>query len=387
MQNNDDSGKNPHSFPAVPVPGPQKQLHPLFGTFCSSETFTEKSTGGKTYFTHLEAYLDDPIKKTWSVAKVVTTSHDSFYAFKRTSTTEVQTLKTKLSFKEAIEQLDAFERDCALQPALTRLYPDAPAMGFVHFKAFAEREGYVFDTAGKPHARPDRLALPPGHIFSEDDITRANNHLQRPADEFDNNGPASKLPASHFLLDKFTKAARQEDYATASAGLRVLGILDRFTDNVAQAEAKLQEYCKTYTELGKGDLIDEADSLFQMAAASLRQLKPYGVDTKEYESFILQCQISCHVLHAEGLFDLMNKGKGDFESNEAQFKARVQEALDAFKKIDHTDAGHKALQDMIVKTAAPEVPAAIGEFVRRYRQQREKYSPAKPAAAPKPPKP
>ncbi|MDE1152665.1 MAG: hypothetical protein PW788_09025 [Micavibrio sp.] len=367
-------------------PAAPKVLHPLFGTYFSSETYSTKGKDNVITFQHLEAHLDDPVKKTWTVSRVVTTSMDSFYSIKKQTTTRVHQAKAKTTFKDAVGLLDAFEKECKAKPAaFNTLYPDGEAMGFVHFRAFAEREGYIFDTQGKPHARPDAAALPLGGTFAQEDIARANSHLARPADEFDNNGPASKLPNSHFLLDKFTKAARQDDYDTGLAGLRALAVLDRFVDHVAQAEQKLQEYCKTYLELGKGDLIDEADSLLEIASASLRQLKAYGVDTKEYESFVLQCQISCHVLHAEGLYDLMNKGKGDFDSTEAVFKERVQQALDAFKKIDSSEAGHRTLQNMIVQTAEPKVPAAIGDFVKKYRSQRDKMAEKKPAPGHKPP--
>ena len=383
-QDRPDFDRDQHPSP----PAQEKVLHPLFGTFFSSETYSSKQAARATMFQHYEAHLDDPVKKTWSISKVVTLVEDSFYAVKKKTTTHVHPIKSKVSFREAIETLDAFEKDRQSQPAtFNSVYPDAAAMGCVHFRAFAEREGYIFDVKGKPCARPDLNALPPGHSFDQADIDRANKNLARPADEFDNNGPASKLPSSHFLLDKFTKAARQDDYATGSAALRAMAVLDRFVDQVEQAEAKLQEYCKTYLQLGKGDLIDEAESLFSMASGSLRQLKAYGVETKEFESFILQCQISCHVLHAEGLYDLMNKGKGDFDSTEAQFKERVGQALDAFKKIDNTEAGHRTLQNMIVQTAHPEVPAAIGNFVKNYRTKRDAQTGAKPAAGHKPPTP
>ena len=78
----------------------------------------------------------------------------------------------------------------------------------------------------------------------------------------------------------------------------------------------------------------------------------------------------------------MNKGKGDFDSNEALFKTRVNSALEAYKKIDDSDEGMKLLKNMIVQTPAPSVPATIGKFVDGYKEQRKGYEPRPPMPKP-----
>ena len=362
-------------------------LHPLFGNFCTTETFSLKTHVGGSHHTHYEAHLDDPVKKTWTVSKIVTVTEDSFHAWKRKSTTGSQVMKAKLNFRDALKLMGQLEKDHKDKPHnFEKLYPDAPVLGFLHYRAFAEREGYVYDTKDIPHARPNPRVLPLGCNFYQSDIDSANSHVQRHEDEFDNNGPQSKLPNTHFLLDNFTAAAHRDDFQTSLNGTRAMALLDRFVDQVEAAKEHLIEYCEKYAAMGYGGLIDDADNELRLAESTLRQLRAYHVDTTEYDNFLTQCRITTFVLHAEGLFDLMNKGKGDFSANEALFQSRVTQAIDLFKKIDSSEEGAKTLQNMIVQTPAPAVPSAIGAFIDNYRLERPKYG-TPPAAAPKGPRP
>jgi hypothetical protein len=370
-------------LPPSAVPD-NKVLHPIFGTHCRTETFSTVNAEKKTSHIHCEAYMDDPVAKTWTVTKVVRVMEQkSFNPYKQKTITHVHHLKSKVSFKEAVKELADFESKCKEKPAhYSPSYPDAPAMGFSHFKAFAEREGYVFDAKGTPHARPAADALPPGFSFAEDDIASSAKNLQRPAEEFDNSGPASKVPNAHFLLDHFTRAAHGDDYTASTNALRVLNLLDRFVEQVDTAHGKLKEYCGKYHELGHGGLIYDAEDLLAKAESSVRQMKAYGVDTEKFENFVLQCKISCYVLHAEGLYALMSEGKGDFDANEKLFKARVNQALEAYKKVDSSEEGMKTLQNMIVQTPEPTVPSAIGHFIDRYKKVRKDFDHAKPGEKP-----
>lgn len=375
---------NGNIIPPSAVPD-NKVLHPLFGTYTRTETYNVTGQKpGTTYHLHCEAFLDDPVAKTWTVSKVarITEQHSVNPDIKKT-VSHVHKVKPKVSFKEAATALAEFEKQCKEKPhTIKPLFPDAPAMGFTHFKAFAEREGYVFDTQGLPHARPNARALPIGCIFNQEDVDSANKNAARPDDEYNNSGPASRAPGTHFLLEQFTRAAHSQDFNTATSGLRVLNILDRFVEQIEQAHKNMQEYCQKYEQLGQGDLITDAEKTLKMAESSIAQLKAYGVDTTQFASFLQQCQITCHILHAEGLYDLMNKGKGDFDSNEALFKTRVNSALEAYKKIDDSDEGMKLLKNMIVQSPAPSVPATIGKFIDGYKEQRKGYEPRPPMPKP-----
>ena len=367
----------------------RKNLTPLFGTRCQTQTYGLAAYKRGHYHIHLEAVLDDPVKKTWAVRKVINVSEPRYSMIFGSDTdnkTYVHQLRSGLNFTQALDVMQDFERNCRNRGQDFRvLVPDAPMMGFDHFRAFAEREGYVFDTNGHAHARPAEGTLPAGASFDKRDIDIADTHCQRPANEFDNNGPASKTPNTHFLFDHFTKATHGHNMNERLAQLRVLDILDHFAGHVQTAHDNLKEYCTHYQELGQGGLIYDAEKALKLAGASLRQLKAYGVDTTDFDSFLLQCDITCHVLHAEGLYDLMNNQKGDFEQNELLFKERVNKALDGFRKIDSSARGLQTLQDMIVQTPKPQVPDSMTAFLQNYAAQKEAFrAKNRPGAAQKP---
>ncbi|MBI1214279.1 MAG: hypothetical protein GC185_00505 [Alphaproteobacteria bacterium] len=374
---------------------PERNLNPIFGIYCRTETMALKNRASGSCHIHYEAVMDDPVKKTWSVAKVVNVHDASFHPVKDKNKTTVSAVKRKISFAEAVKILAEKEAELKKQAALyATSIPDAPMMGFIHYKAFAEREGYVFDETGLPHPRPGPRALPLGCTFLEKDVESANDNLQRPDNEFDGTGPAEKVPQTHFLLDQFTRAAQKTDFDAALAGVRMMNLLDGFVDHIEAAHKNMQDYCKNYHDLGQGALMQDAERSLQQAEVILRQLKAYGMDTKDFDGFLTQCEITCAVLHAEGLYDLMNRGLGDFTQNELQFKARVDQALEAFRRIDGSEDGMKTLKNMIVQTPKPEVPYAIGHFIDTYRKQRQGFTPAPAApedapknkpAGPKPP--
>lgn len=366
----------------------RKSLNPIFGTSCQTQTYGLRAYHRGHYHIHLEAVMDDPVKKTWSVHKVVHTSDTGYTIFPTAQNTKnyVHKLKSGVPFHQALETLTDFERSCKSRPNDFAVQtPEAAEMGFDHFRAFAEREGYVFDTQGKPHARPNSKMLPAGAIFAQTDVNNANRHLARPDNEFDNNGPASKTPNTHFLFEQFTKATHRQTLQERLTQLRVLDILDHFIDQVKDAHTHLQEYCTHYQELGRGGLITDAEDSLRLAGVSLRQLKAYGIDTTVFENFVLQCEITCHVLHAEGLYDLMNTRQGDFAQNETLFKERVAKALEAFSKIDNSDRGLQTLQDMIVQTPKPAVPYSITRFIENYDTQKNAFRPLNRPGAQNPP--
>src|SRR5690606_22158829 len=115
------------------------------------------------------------------------------------------------------------------------------------------------------------------------DIESARHNLARPKNEFDNNGPASKAPNTHFLFDQFTRATHNQGLHERFTQLRIMDILDHFADQVKTAHDSLQEYCGHYRELGRGGLISDAEAALKMAGASLRQLRAYGVDTTAFD--------------------------------------------------------------------------------------------------------
>lgn len=192
--------------------------------------------------------------------------------------------------------------------------------------------------------------------------------------------PPGKLPDTHFLFDDFNGSAQHGSFDESLAHVRILNIFDRFAEYLQTASDRMGDYCKNYQSLEQGALIVEAEDALDTAEAVLRQLHPYGVDTAGFDHFLLQCRITCHVLHAQGLYDLMLRGKGDYAQNEAMFKRRVSQAVEEFKKIDASEKAIQQLQDMIVHAPKPSMPASIPLFLDNYKKQREEAGKRKPAA-------
>lgn len=385
MRGNENSN-TAENTPASRTLRPKKCLEPIFGASCRTQSFAPNDHIPATHFVYFEIWLDDPLKKTWTLSKIVHSNPAADAPENESVYTSV--IKSTRTFLEALKDIAAIEQDWRKNSnQVTPLPPEPSQMGFSHFRAFAEREGYIFDYQGCPHARPLQDVLPPLAIFDLRDIETADKNLQRPENEFNNNGPASKIPQTHFLFDNFTRATHKNSLEESLNQLRVMDIMDTFTRFIETAHEKMTGYCENYHMLGYGQLMAEADSALASAESTMKQLKAYGLDIKELESFVLQCQITCHILHAQGLYDLMSNGKGDFEQNEAQFKEHVTHAITAFKKIDGSEQGQRMLENMIVQAVRPEVPAAIGLYLENYKSRRESFikKPMPPSAPPAPP--
>lgn len=344
-------------------------LEPLFGTYCRSQPFTRSSGGGSGVYEYFEAFLDDPGKCTWSVTRV-TVEGSGANARRR-----VKPVSEKIDFAKALDLVASFEKNCLARPQdHTPLLLDPSDLGFSHYRAFAEREGYVFDEDDRPHARPHANSLPAGKNFRQRDIDRANRHMQRAADDFYTVGTRRKIPNTLFLFDAFTRAALRTDMPDRISEGRVVSLLDTYMRKITEARDRLREYCDTYEQLGKGGLIDSATQSLEAADILLRQLAGYHVNTEKFILFNRQCMVMCHVLHAQGLYDLMYKGKGDFIENEKTFNERVGKAFECYRKIDPSEDGLRALEQMIRYAPHPSLPPAIDSFIDNYHAQRLDYT-------------
>lgn len=363
----------------------QPSLSPIFGTRCRTEGFAYKQpNAGTAQYVHFEAYRDRPDADSWTVRRVLQTANAASGQARTSSDVQGQ----RMGFAEAMASLIRFEeyhRGNTL--GFSVIYPDAAAMGFNHYRAFAEREGYVFDVNARPHARPGPGLLPAAGIFADSDIARADKHLQRPEQEF---GPAPatrRLPDTLFLFDAFNRRAIGKRQGNELASLRVLNLMDGFTNNIASMNAQLLDYSTDYLKPGAATKIAAAELALTQARNQLRQIAAYDVDTRAFEKMADECAIVINVAHAQGIYDQLRRHQGNFDELESLFKKRAAQALDLYaalaKKDNHPrdDDGYTALQEMIIQGGAPAIPAAIGDYVARYRQQRSamiKPPPAKP---------
>lgn len=329
---------------------------------------------------HLEAYLDNPLQNTWTVQLVDEVVENRNSVFKMQAYSEARTLKSGISFIDAIDMLAAFEKDIEGDTGNFRpTVPNATLLDFLHFRAFAEREGYVYDVSGSAQARPDANALPPDAFFYEADVERADKHMQRPPEAFQDGNVQSKIPHAHFLFDHFRVAAQKR----AIPETRVISLMDHFVGHISTMNQKLHEYCATYEQLGKGGLIIDAEQSLDTAFSVLNQLKAYGLDISGFEKFAQECRVTCGMLHAIGIYDLMSRGKADTVVNEPIFQKRLSDTVAAYKKIDASSEGEATLKHLITHAERPEVPPAIQAFLDGHKKARDAfYRPAPPRSPP-----
>jgi hypothetical protein len=350
----------------------------LFGTRCRTESFAYTTpNAGTAQYIHYEAYRERPDSDSWTVRRILQTARASGAA-----SVHAEVVYQRLNFSEALALLvkkEANLRQDAL--SFSPVYPDAAAMGFAHFRNFAEREGYVFDAEGHPHPRPGPGLLPSGVTINADAADRADKHLQRPEAEFEPFPPSRRLPDTLFIFDAFNRRAIGKNHASELAGLRVLNLMDNFVNSIERMNRHLAEYAHAYRQPGAATQISQAEAALALARNQLRQIGAYGVDVGSFDKMADECAIIVSVMHAQGLYDRMRHSPGGFDALEEEFKKRTRQAIDAYgtlvKKynVQNADEGRSALQEMILQGGAPALPQAIADFVARYRQQRSAFVP------------
>lgn len=368
---------------------PHPALTPLFGTRCRTEGFARKDPlVGRAQYLYYEAYRDHPQADSWTVRQYVVT--ESSQDGKSYITTGI--LDHRLPFARALALLARHEGENHKQPTLySPLFPNAAALRFNHFRAFAEREGYVFDIDGKPHARPGPGLVPEGATFDQAALDAADRHLERPLEEFGPVPLARRLPDTLFLFDAFNRRAIGKQQGSELAGLRVLNLMDGFVGRIDKMNAALAAYAAAHLSPAAPVHIATAEKELVQARNQLRQIAAYGMDVSAFEKMADECSIVIQVMHAQGIYDQLRRSPAQFDDLEAQFKKCANQAMalytDLAKKLPQPpkgDEGYVALQEMIIQGGAPVLPGTIATFVTRYRQQRNlMIAPAKAAPPPK----
>ena len=371
-------------------------LLPLFGTRCRSQGFAYiHPNAGTDQYVHFVAYRDAVNADSWTVQRVTHTGHSQT----RESWVKVDTLGQRMGFEDAlamIEQYESYHRSNTL--GFRPLFPDIPALGFEHYRTFAEREGYVFDRTGKAHPRPAHGVLPAGGEFPAEAVASADKNCQRPAEEFGPAAPSRNLPDTLFLFDAFNRKAIGKKHSSELASLRVLNLMDTFVRHIENFSNQLDAYRAEYLKPGGGARLSAAELSLVQARNQLRQMNAYGVDTSAFEKLTQECAIIACVAHAQGTYDQLRRQMGKFDELETLFKTRASEALRLYEQLEKGDIvkdktaatkyaeGYTALQEMMIQGGAPMVPGAIMQFVERYRAERARLIPPAPVAG-KPPKP
>lgn len=378
--------------PRYITPPAGSELDPMFGTHCRTISFAARHTRHEREHLHFEAYRVSPDASDWAVQRIT-------HIVRRDGKSDVRVEKTQagMPFAHAMRFMAQLEKNhSGNTDDFKTLYPDAPALGFLHFRAFAEREGYVFDKRGIPMPRPQAGMLPATSEFSADDIAQADRHAARPASEFGLNPPGKRLPSTLFVFDMFNRHATRDSKSGDIGALRALHLLDTFVGQIELMQKSLSQYAASKNRLDDAHLITTAEQALVQARNSLRQLKGYKVDITAFEKFADECAIVVNVLHAQGLYDLMYRHVGNFDIHEKKFHACATRALAVYDGLEKIYAerepagafvqGRKVLQDMLTQSPPLSVPDAIGDFIARYKQQKAERDKAlsQPAQPPKP---
>lgn len=388
----------------MPQPHSQHSLSPIFGTRCRSQGFAYiHPNSGTDQYIHFVAFRDAANRDSWTVQRITHTADGKT----GNNWLKVDNLGEHMGFDDALALIGQFEHyhrgnTMGFRP----LFPDAAALGFEHFRAFAEREGYVFDREGKAYPRPARDALPAGGEFTAEAVASADKNCQRPANEFGPAGLSRRLPDSLFLFDAFNRKAIGKKQGSELASLRVLNLMDTFVRHIEAFDTHLHDYRADYLKSNGGARITAAEIALVHANNQLRQMNAYGVDTSAFEKMTRECAIVLRVVQAQACYDQLRRHVGDFHQLEAQFKSNASEALRLYEDLVKADPakdkdaatrhaeGYTALQEMMIQGGAPAIPAALQQFVERYREQRAAMigassgpADASKAQPPKPPSP
>lgn len=374
-------------------------LLPVFGTRCRSQGFAYiHPNAGSDQYVHFVAYREAANQDQWTVQRITHTGNSKTGE----SWAKADTLGQHMGFEDALEMIAQYENyHRGNTQGFRPLFPDVPALGFEHFRAFAEREGYIFDRDGKAHPRRAPGTLPEGGEFSAEAIASADKNCQRPAHEFGSAAPSRRLPDTVFLFDAFNRKAIGKKHSSELASLRVLNLMDTFVRHIETFSTHLQSYRTDYLKPGGGARISAAELSLVQARNQLRQMQAYGVDTAAFEKLTQECAIIACVAQAQGTYDQLRRQMGNFDELETLFKTRASEALRLYEALEKGNLakdkdvasryaeGYTALQEMMIQGGAPSVPGAIMNFVERYRSERAKMIPSSPAGntAPKPPAP
>lgn len=363
-----------------PAPHTPAPLVPIFGMRCRTQSYAFKhpNSGSKQYL-HFQAYRDGA-GDSWTIQRV------SQVQDARTGETylNIEVMDAQQPFAATLSRLIQYDRYYASNVGgFTPVYPDAASLGFEHFRAFAEREGYVFDTKGDAWPRPAPHVLPAADTqatFAEKDVASADRNLQRAPEDFGPAPPSRKVPDTLFLFDAFNRRAIGKNADHELAGMRALSLMDQFVTHIEAMNGQLRSFAAHYRDNDAQTRLTSAEISLNNARIQLRQLKAYGVDTSGFEKFTDECGIVVQVMAAQGLYDQLTRTPVAFADTEARFKTRVDKAFALYAALEKNLAdrqsapfyaeGRSALYEMMIQGGAPALPAAIGQFVDRYRQQR-----------------
>lgn len=230
--------------PEKPQPGFLESLKMNFefaryGNQCRTLSFRNEDTAEALGTEFLRA-MEDPLTRRWHV-----------YRFRRRGA-DVSCALTEsgpFTFFEAVEHLARYEvsqPDFGAAPAGGDEGGDAAALGSSYFRAFAEKEGIVFDLDDLPHPSLHGLVATPGRFPADAEEKLARQARSRPED-------SGEPPAAVRLV--FEKAAADAGNAVERLVLAydTAEAFDKFLADVAGLRALMNYYRSGFDNAQKND--------------------------------------------------------------------------------------------------------------------------------------
>ena len=339
----------------------------------------------------------------WSISKIKIENENGDTLIKSRPQVE------NLTFMEALERLAQYENFQKSQ------YPDQSPdaeikeLGTKHFKAFALREGILWDKEQTPHILKHPDALPQGQFHSSD-VAVARETLAAT--------PEFSMPVKNNILSEiFSAATSRSNVDLALHGLQCLNITNRFASCISSLAYDLSNVCSdplkqeseiqgltkksiklwprssalihsTVRETYSRGLYRQSWSRpygwalqrIDTAAQELQELKKEGKDITSLTEMLYICEMATHLLYAQALLNVCRNSPGL-----AKMEAPViQTALDDAERIytQHMNMETRALYESLKQNVAsgetPRVPDFIKNFADEYAENKARAFKAGP---------
>lgn len=342
-----------------------------------------------------QAYQTDPLAGLWTVQDVEI-KHDG-----QKMPTYVPKDYKDIPFVDAMKLLAQFENN---RTKMTRddqneyeiIGQTAEEMEFLHYLAYAEREGLIADETGRLHIRPHELALPENCVIDQKDLQRADERWDS------KNLKAQKSPLVAFqvqnLSELFSRAVQPginpENILNRTVEKRI-EVLERFMTHIEQCHKFQQKYVDEFRKLGRAHLIENAEEELVKAREMIVKKTVWGVSSEfkdvempyiqAFKDFIDSEAVKLILLHVQAMQTINNEGLFDSRSNIKQseqldmnskeIETRLKKAEGFYKNMGCADQDITNMRYFALNKE-PQVSAQLQAVAQDFSSKKEAYKAA-----------
>lgn len=308
-----------------------------------------------------------------------------------------------VNFIQAMEQLAVFERqarevdskhfvelDIAKKPFLKKDFFEIE-----HYVSVSEREGVVFDRSGTPHVKNE------GRVVSE------GNFLVKDLARADQTEEVSRLDAADgirtlekgVLAEMFHGVSAKGDFNATLMGFNVLGFMDHVVHSVLEysfymnaylgngmnvdslirgkvgvdrdEERQVRDFFSQLAAMDKDQLIENSLRNLATAESFAEKIEKAGAYAGHIKKFLAQCAVATHVIQGQVTMESLKASRNDNTGLVRKMEDSANAAERKFREMGATDGEVRVLKSAILKGGQPQLPAAVDDFVRRYKVRRD----------------